>query len=147
VGKGSISLVIPAGVEPAAVLWVDKETLAWADILILWYGEDFRGSIAGRGLGRPDANLPPVVKNKTIGTAVLEYGVVVLVLVELYAPIKPGTILGVPVVALARALQQSFRILSDGLNLSLSVHNPDDPVGGHPEAVRLRDRDVGTGCS
>ena len=32
--------------------------------------------------------------------------------------------------------------IPDGLNLSLSVHDPDDPVGGHTETVRLLKQDI-----
>ena len=39
-------------------------------------------------LGRPDADLPAVVKDEAVGAAVLKDGVVVLVLVELDAPVE-----------------------------------------------------------
>ena len=45
-------------------------------------------------MGRPDTDLPTVVKNETIRTTVLENGVIVFVLIEFDASVKLGTILG-----------------------------------------------------
>ena len=41
VGECAVALVIPAGVEPPAVLRVDKESFTGTDIFISWYGEYF----------------------------------------------------------------------------------------------------------
>ena len=84
----SVSIVVTASKKPAAVLGVDEVALGGADIFISGNREDFRGAIAGRGLGRPDADLPAVVKDEAVGAAVLEDGIVVLVLVELDTAVK-----------------------------------------------------------
>ena len=76
--------------EPSAVLRVYEESLAWALVVLLRNGEDLGGSVTGRGLGWPHADLPAVVEDETLRAAVLEDGVVVLVLVELDAAVEPG---------------------------------------------------------
>jgi hypothetical protein len=80
--------VVAARKEPAAILGVDKEALPGTDVVVARDGEDLGGAVAGRRLGRPDANLPAVVKDEAIGAAVLKDGVIVLVLVELDAAVE-----------------------------------------------------------
>ena len=89
--------MIEAGVEPAAVLRVDEIPFSRADVRI---GSDFRRAVAWSGLRWPDANLPALVKDEAGGAAVLEDGVVVLVLVELDTPVEQGTVLRVAIIAL-----------------------------------------------
>ena len=80
--ESSISIVITAGKEPATVFRINKEALSWAHILLLGDRENLGATIARSCLGRPNTHLPPVVEDKASGTAVLEDGVVVLILVE-----------------------------------------------------------------
>jgi hypothetical protein len=80
VSEGSVSLVVEASVEPAAVLRVDEVSFGGADVRIRWHWPDLGRSVARGCLGRPDANLPPFVEDESRGAAVLEDGVVVLVL-------------------------------------------------------------------
>ena len=98
--ESSVSLVIEAGVEPAAVLRVDEIPFSRADVRIGRDGSDFRRAVAWSGLRWPDANLPALVKDQAGGAAVLEDGVVVLVLVELDTPVEQGTVLRVAIIAL-----------------------------------------------
>ena len=100
----AIALVVSAGVEPSAVLWIDKEAFTGTDVFILGDGEDLRGSITRRGLGGPHADFIAIIKHKTIRATILENCVVIFVLIELDTAVEPGTVFWMPVVALARAL-------------------------------------------
>lgn len=88
VSEGSVSLVVEAGVEPAAVLGVDEVALGGADVRVGRNGSDFRRAVARSGLRRPDADFPSLVKDQAGRAAILEDGVVVLVLVELDAAVE-----------------------------------------------------------
>ena len=139
--EGSITEMVKACKEPSAVLGVHEESLAGALVVLFRDGENLRGSVTRGGLGRPHTNLPPVVEDEALWTAVLEDGVVVLVLVELDAPVEPGAILWVSVVALPGTLQDRLGVLSDALYLALPVHDPHDSEGGDVNAVSRGDGD------
>ena len=83
--------MVQAGVEPPAVLGVLEVSLARADVGALGDGADLGGAVAGGGLGRPDAHLPPLVKDQAGRTPALEDGVVVFKLVELDTPVCKKT--------------------------------------------------------
>ena len=68
----------------------------------------------------------PVIKDETLWTPIFKDGVVILILIELHAPVEPAAVLGVAVVSLSAALQHSLRILPDALDLTLSVNYPHD---------------------
>lgn len=87
---GAVSAVVAAGEEPAAVLGVDEVALGGAGVVLPGHRVDLGGAVAGRGLAGPHAHLPAVVEDEPVGAAVLEDGVVVLVLVELDAAVEPG---------------------------------------------------------
>ena len=141
VREGPIAEMVKTSKEPSTVLRVYEESLSWTLVVLLGYREYLRGAVTGSGLGWPHTNLPPVVEDETLRAAVLEDGVVVLVLVELDAPVEPGAVLGVAVVSLPRALQHCLGVLSDALDLTLPVHDPDDPEGGDVDAPRGGDGD------
>ena len=103
--------MVTTGKKPATILWVHKESLTGTDVVVARDGKDLGGAVTRGGLGWPDAHLPAVVEHEAVGAAVLKDGVVVLVLVELYAAVEAGAVLGVAVVALPRALQHSLRVL------------------------------------
>ena len=54
----SISQVIPAGKEPAAVLRINEKSFARANIVVLGDGKDFRAAVARGCLRWPHAYLP-----------------------------------------------------------------------------------------
>ena len=139
--EGPITEMVKTRKEPSAVLRVYEESLAWALVVLLRNGEDLGGSVTGRGLGWPHADLPAVVEDETLRAAVLEDGVVVLVLVELDAPVEPGAVLRVPVVALPGTLQHRLGVLSDALDLTFPVHDPHDPEGRDADALGRGDGD------
>ena len=141
VREGPIAEMVKTSKEPSTVLRVYEESLSWTLVVLLGYREYLRGAVTGSGLGWPHTNLPPVVEDETLGAAVLEDGVVVLVLVELDAPVEPGAVLGVAIVALSGALQHSLGVLPDALYLTLPVHDADDPEGGDVDAPRGGDGD------
>ena len=101
VGESSVSLVIEASVEPAAVLGIDEVALSGADVGVGRDGSDLGRSVARSGLRRPDADFPPLVEDQASRAAILEDGVVVLVLVELDAAVEQRTVFWVTVVALS----------------------------------------------
>ena len=86
VGQLAVTLVVQAGKEPPAVFRVHKVPFLGADVGISGNRANFGTSVARRCLGRPNANFPAIVKNETIGTSVLENGVVIFILVELDTP-------------------------------------------------------------
>lgn len=65
---------------------------------------NFAGTVARGGLRGPDAHFPAVVENQTVGAAVLEDGVVILVLVELHATVEPVEIEPVSKLAILKTL-------------------------------------------
>lgn len=161
VGEPAVATVVQAGVEPPAVLGVLEVSLARADVGALGDGADLGGAVAGGGLGRPDAHLPPLVKDQAGRTPVLEDGVVVFKLVELDTPGEKGakrdldhvhiftcfilpvelrTVFWVPVVTLPGALECSLRVLPQSSYPAFAVDNPDDSVGRDADA-RGDDRD------
>ena len=141
VREGPIAEMVKTSKEPSTVLRVYEESLSWTLVVLLGYREYLRGAVTGRCLGWPHTNLPPVVEDETFWAAVLEDGVVVLVLVELDAPVEPGAILWVSVVALPGTLQDRLGVLSDALYLALPVHDPHDSEGGDVNAVSRGDGD------
>ena len=48
----AVAGVVPAGVEPPAVLGVHEEALAGAHVVVLGHREDLGGTVAGCGLNK-----------------------------------------------------------------------------------------------
>lgn len=133
-GEAAILAVGQAGVEPPAVFGVDKVAFGTANIGIPGDRPDFRAAITRSSLSRPNADLPPVVKNKASRAAIFEDGVVVLILVKLDASVELGAVLRMSVVSLTSAFQGCLGVLPDASDAAFTVHHPDDPVGRHVDA-------------
>ena len=100
-GQGTIIRVGQTSEKPATIFRIHKIPLLATNIGIFGHWPDFGTSVTGRGLGGPDAHLPAVVEDQTVGTTVFENGIVVFVLVEFDATVELGTICRVAVVTLS----------------------------------------------
>ena len=121
VGEAAVAAMIQASEEPATVLGVDKVAFGRARVVLSGYRVNLRGAVAGRGLTRPHAHLPSIVKDEAVGAAVLENSVVVFILIEFHATVESRAVLGVSVVALSGALQHGLAVLTDGSDATLAI--------------------------
>ena len=60
---GPISKMIQTRKEPATVFRIHEEAGSRTFVILLRDGEDLRGAVTRRGLGRPDTHLPPGIIN------------------------------------------------------------------------------------
>ena len=127
--------IIATGEEPAAVFRIGEIALAGTGELPLGHGLDLARSVARSRLRRPSANFPFLVEHQAGGAVVFEDGEVVDVLVEFHAAIESAAVLRVAVESLAGAPQTGLLGLADGLDLSGTVDDAHDAVGGRVHAV------------
>lgn len=71
----------------------------------------------------------PVIEDKALRTSIFKDCIIIFVLVELDASVEPAAVLGMAIVTLSGAFQDGFSILSDALNLTLSIYNPHNSEG------------------
>jgi len=85
----AISQMISASKKPTTVLWINKKSFSWTNILLSWNRKYLWGAITRSCLRRPDTNLPAIIKYKSIGASIFKDSVVILILVKLHTTIEP----------------------------------------------------------